>query len=89
MSNNTQKVKTDINTIEVGKTYLFDDLIHDTIITRFGEMNILKLVKGDKIMEVVKAPRDLMKFLTKNPEVKAFTLKKIVADGEYKNYIFN
>lgn len=81
--------KTEINTIELGKTYAFDDLIHDSIITRFGEMNILKLVKGSNIVDVVKAPRDLLKFLDKNKDVKSFTLKKVVADGEYKNYIFN
>lgn len=85
----TTKQKTEINTIEVGKTYQYDDLIHDTIITRFGEMNILKLVKGATIVEVVKAPRDLMKFLDKNKDVKSFTLKKIVNDGEYKNYLFS
>lgn len=88
MTTNT-KVKTEINTIEVGKTYVYDELIHDTIITRFGEMNILKLVKGAAITEVVKAPRDLMKFLDKNKDVKSFTLKKIVHDGEYKNYLFS
>lgn len=83
------KANTDISTVEQGKTYKFDDLIHDVIPTRFGEMHVLKLVKGDEITEVIKAPKDLRTFLKINPEAREFTLKKVIMDGEYKNYIFN
>ena len=75
--------------IQVGKTYKFDDLIHDSLMTRFGEMNLLKLVNNDKITEVIKAPRQLLKVLAKTPGATQFTIKKVVLDGEYKNYIID
>ena len=84
-----KNMENNIAAIEVGKLYKFDDLIVDSIPTRFGEMNILKLVKGEEIVDVVKAPRQLLKLLSATPSATSFCIKKVILDGEYKNYVID
>lgn len=81
--------KTEIESLELGHVYKFDDLIQDSIPTIYGDMHILKLVKGDQVIKKVKAPKDLLKFIDKTPNLKAFRLRKIVREGEYINYLFD
>ncbi len=83
-----QKTK-EFESIAAGKTYTFEDLIFDSIPTEYGDMHLVKLVKNDTITQVLKAPKDLRTFLKLNPEVKQFTVKKVIKDGEYLNYVIN